>query len=69
MEDVTDELVAIESFQISQLSRCLEKLDAIPYFVNTSSPMGVVAVCWGWERSLPQPQTVSQLLRFVGRFT
>jgi len=28
-EDVTDELVAIESFQISQLSRCLQKLDAI----------------------------------------
>lgn len=30
MDDVTDELVAIESFQISQLSRCLKKLDAIP---------------------------------------
>ena len=30
MEDVTNELVAIESFQISQLSRCLQKLDAIP---------------------------------------
>ncbi len=29
MDDVTDELVAIESFQISQLSRCLKKLDSI----------------------------------------
>ncbi len=29
MEDVTDELVAIEAFQISQLSRCLQKLDSI----------------------------------------
>ena len=29
MEDVTNELVAIESFQIAQLSRCLKKLDAI----------------------------------------
>ena len=29
-EDVTSELVAIESFQIAQLSRCLKKLDAIP---------------------------------------
>lgn len=28
-EDVTSELVAIESFQIAQLSRCLRKLDAI----------------------------------------
>ncbi len=28
-EDVVDELVAIESFQISQLSRCLKKLDQI----------------------------------------
>ncbi len=28
-EDVVDELVAIESFQISQLSRCLKKLDSI----------------------------------------
>ncbi|MEC5125443.1 DUF1552 domain-containing protein [Verrucomicrobiales bacterium BCK34] len=30
MDDVTDELVAIESFQIAQLSRCLKRLDAIP---------------------------------------
>ncbi|MDF1823635.1 MAG: DUF1552 domain-containing protein [Verrucomicrobiales bacterium] len=30
MEDVTDELVAIESFQIEQLSRCLKRLDSIP---------------------------------------
>lgn len=29
-EDVVDELVAIESFQIGQLSRCLKKLDSIP---------------------------------------
>ena len=29
-EDVVDELVAIESFQIAQMSRCLQKLDAIP---------------------------------------
>ena len=29
-EDVVDELVAIESFQISRLSRCLKKLDQIP---------------------------------------
>lgn len=29
MEDVTNELVAIESFQISQLARCLKKLDSI----------------------------------------
>ncbi len=29
MEDVTNELVAIESFQIAQLSRCLKRLDAI----------------------------------------
>lgn len=29
-EEVTSELVAIESFQIGQLSRCLKKLDAIP---------------------------------------
>lgn len=29
MENVTSELVAIESFQIAQLSRCLRKLDAI----------------------------------------
>lgn len=29
-EDIIAELVAIESFQISQLSRCLKKLDAIP---------------------------------------
>lgn len=29
-EDVVDELVAIESFQISQLARCLKKLDSIP---------------------------------------
>ena len=28
-EDVVDELVAIESFQVSQLSRCLKKLDSI----------------------------------------
>ena len=28
-EDVVDELVAIESFQIAQMSRCLEKLDQI----------------------------------------
>ena len=28
-EDVTSELVAIESFQIAQLSRCLKKLDSI----------------------------------------
>ncbi|MDF1741655.1 MAG: DUF1552 domain-containing protein [Verrucomicrobiales bacterium] len=30
MEDVTDELVAIESFQVQQLSRCMQKLDSIP---------------------------------------
>ncbi len=29
-EDIIAELVAIESFQIAQLSRCLKKLDAIP---------------------------------------
>ncbi|MBM81420.1 MAG: hypothetical protein CMJ78_12635 [Planctomycetaceae bacterium] len=29
-EDVTSELVAIESFQVSRLSRCLKKLDSIP---------------------------------------
>ena len=29
-EDVVDELVAIESFQVAQLSRCLQKLDSIP---------------------------------------
>ena len=28
-EDVVDELVAIESFQVAQLSRCLKKLDSI----------------------------------------
>ena len=28
-EDVVDELVAIESFQIEQLSKCLKKLDSI----------------------------------------
>lgn len=28
-EDVVDELVAIESFQVAQLARCLKKLDAI----------------------------------------
>lgn len=29
MEDVTNELIAIESFQIEQLSRCLKRLDSI----------------------------------------
>ena len=30
LQNVTDELVAIESFQIQQLSRCLQRLDDIP---------------------------------------
>lgn len=29
-EDTVDELVAIESFQVAQLSRCLKKLDEVP---------------------------------------
>ncbi|MDB4359058.1 DUF1552 domain-containing protein [Verrucomicrobiales bacterium] len=47
MEDVTDELVAIESFQISQLSRCLKKLDSIQEPNADGSMLDHTAVLFG----------------------
>ena len=46
-EDVVDELVAIESFQISQLSRCLQKLDSIPEPNTAGSMLDHTVVLFG----------------------
>ncbi|MEM0896828.1 MAG: DUF1552 domain-containing protein [Verrucomicrobiota bacterium] len=47
MENVTAELVAIETFQIAQLSRCLRKLDAITEPLGEGSMLDNTIVLFG----------------------
>ncbi|PAY21260.1 hypothetical protein CKO51_01390 [Rhodopirellula sp. SM50] len=46
-EDIVNELVSIESFQISQLSRCLKKLDEIPEPDGDGSMLDHTVVLFG----------------------
>ena len=46
-EDVVAELVAIESFQVAQMSRCLKKLDAIPEPNSNGSMLDHTIVLFG----------------------
>ncbi len=46
-EDVVDELVAIESFQVSQLSRCLKRLDSIKEPNSSGSMLDHTVVLFG----------------------
>jgi hypothetical protein len=44
---ITEELVAIETFQIKQLSRCLQKLDSIPEINGDGSMLDNTIVLFG----------------------